>query len=119
MLACREDHRELNMIGEISKDVFRRHINRRLLAVLTKPDAVEDVALQIIEIIAWRMPKRADAEVACVGAFVRANLYRLDQGLIGYCELLERFTHAALSAAGGYSALEPVFRRSLDGLSRP
>jgi hypothetical protein len=107
------------MIVETSTDVFRRQISKCLLAYLFEDGVDEDIALQIVEIIALRMPRREDADVASVGVFVRTNLVWLDQGMMSYCELLERFTKAAAHAGLGYTALQPTLKLTIGDLSRP
>ncbi|CAM3160173.1 hypothetical protein [Asticcacaulis taihuensis] len=107
------------MFIETSSDRFRREIAAHLAAFLCDPDGDEAVALQIIEIIAWRMTAREDYQVATVGAFVRINLAWLDKGRISYCELLERFTTAAAYAALGHEALASTLSVSVPDVRLP
>jgi hypothetical protein len=107
------------MIVETSTDVFRLQISKCLLAYLFEDGVDEDIALQIVEIIALRMARREDAEVASIGVFVRTNLVWLDRGMMSYCELLERFTKAVAHAALGYAGLQTTLRLTIGDLSRP
>ncbi len=83
------------MIVESSASLARSQLASHLVTFMLTDD---DVALDIIEMIALRMPARPDAQVAALGRFVRANLMYLEQGAASYCEVLERFTAAALLA---------------------
>ena len=96
------------MIVETSATVLRNQIKTALLSFLLEEALDEEIALQIIEIIALRMRSREDYQVSVIGAFVRVNLFWLQRGLLSYCEALERFTHAATHAALGHATLVKV-----------
>ncbi len=83
------------MIIESSASLARSQLAGYLVNFMLIDD---DSALDIIEMIALRMTARSDNQVAALGQFVRANLLYLEQGAASYCEVLERFTAAALLA---------------------
>jgi hypothetical protein len=103
---------EPNMILETSQDVIRAKIRPLLAECLHSGRTREDIALQIIEIIAIRMTAREDYQVATVGAFVRINLTSLAKRRISFCQVLERFTTAAAHARLAHVALVETLKVS-------
>ncbi len=100
------------MITETSADIVRSQIATHLVESLVKGD---DASLDIIELIALRMPTRENYQVAVLGYFVRANLFYLSKSMITFAEILERFTSAALHAPYGHED----FARHLDAGASP
>lgn len=93
------------MIIETSTDAIRSEIGHLLADYLLDPRTSEATALQVIEIIAFRMHTREDYQVATVGAFVRINLHWLHLRKISCHDAVERFTRAAAYACLGHRAL--------------
>ena len=90
------------MITQSSADIIRSQLAAHLVDFMLSED---DVALDIIEFIALRMPERHDYQIAVLGYFVRANLFYLTRDMISFSEVLERLAHAASQAPLGHEAL--------------
>ena len=83
------------MIIDTGTASIRSHLAAHLVAFMLSDD---DIALDIIEMVALRMHAREDIQVAALGRFIRANLMYLEHGAASYAEVLERFTAAAVLA---------------------
>ncbi len=83
--------------------------------MLETPDG-EGIALDIVELIALRMPSREDYPVAVLGFFVRGNLLGLSRGMVTYPDVLERLTAVARDAPLGDVAVTRTIK-SVIGLN--
>ncbi len=104
------------MFVESGASLLKAQISGLLVAFETGAEGGEGVALDIIELIALRMPSRDDYQVGVLGFFVRANLVALHRDAITFPETVSRFLAAALAAPLGHVELTATFEAGIGDL---
>lgn len=104
------------MFVESGASHLKAQISGLLVAFETGTEGGEEVALDLIELIALRMPTRDDYQVGVLGFFVRANLVALHRDAITFPEAVGRFLAAALAAPLGHVELTATFEAGIGDL---
>ncbi len=106
------------MIVETSAAQTRTNIAKCLLEFILGSLDGEEVALDLCELIALRMPAATNDEIATVGFYVRANLVAVGRGKAPYCEVLHNLAEATIMAPLGFPELKRSIEAGLDELLR-
>lgn len=104
------------MIVDSSAATLRTEIAKSILSFALGSIGGEEVALDLAELIALRVPTATDDEVATIGFYVRANLVVMGRGAAPYCEVLHYLTNTAVVAGLGPVALKQSIEAGLEGL---
>ena len=98
----------MKLIQVSERDQVIQHIND-LIDEEKVRCGCESVALDLVELLALRMPSRTSFQVAVLGFFVRANLWSWETGKSSRRALVGRLADAALAAPIGHHAMTKVF----------
>lgn len=104
------------MFVDTSASLVKSQISAMLVAYQTGSDDGEAVALDIVELIAWRMRWRDDYEVGLLGLYVRTHMVALNREAMSFALVVDRVTSAAIAAPQGHAVLMETLEGGLGDL---